>query len=542
MILRPHQLEAVSAIGRSAKGKVILPTGTGKSLIEFEIIRKRIKQQSKTGHGGIYAIFSPRILLSFQLLGQMSRYFIGHKLQALYMNINSGEFSAEELIRLQARMGLEPEHIKSTTSTDAIAKIMKSAEERNCPLLIACTYHSAPQLWSAASDVNADLQYLVYDEAQYTVDNTAFSQTLDYVSKGKYFFTATPRITDSDCGNGMNNEHSYGTELFRKTPRQMIEAGEMIGPAIHLVGVKGDYQGCDLTHDFGGIVRAIKDAFIEHKDTVKRFAKDPDKIGAKMMIVGDGQKAIIGIHECPEFAQMRIELPDVKIYMLCTDFGIYINGKHVSSANNRSKEELLLELQSLSIEDDAIVVHIDMLAEGIDVPGITGIMPFRNMGDAKFLQNLGRGTRLHQLDRAGLYAGEIQPNDKDNLIKPYCWLILPVFLANATDFTHRYLNMIERLRYEYEFKSDELIVLDNSNAITEEDDIPEVGDINQVGRMTPTTIKDFLHDIEDAEFIDSLAERTFRAKKMDKVEMFTLLCARMFMSDDSRIDWAREGF
>ena len=75
--------------------------------------------------------------------------------------------------------------------------------------------------------------------------------------------------------------------------------------------------------------------------------------------------------------------------------------------------------------EDAIMIHIDILTEGIDLPSITGVMPFRELNTLKLLQTIGRSARLLMTDRQRLYSGQTKPKDWAHYVKPYCWLILP---------------------------------------------------------------------------------------------------------------------
>ena len=138
-----------------------------------------------------------------------------------------------------------------------------------------------------------------------------------------------------------------------------------------------------------------------------------------------------------------------------------LSGVIVARTTNRDKEELVKHLNSLEDTDEAIIFHVDMLAEGLDVPGITGVMPFRNLKKNKLLQNLGRGTRLVDADRRRLYADEIQPKDWECYVKPFCWLIMPVLSSYSYDFKRRAQDWVSALRSEYEFDSSELVIEDN---------------------------------------------------------------------------------
>lgn len=238
-ILRLHQEEAVQAILKAKKGKVVLPTGTGKTVVEAEVILRTIVKKAKSGDAGVFVIFAPRIILTFQLLREIGQHLAFNGIDPIYLNVNTGEFNNEELTKLMFQMGLQPEKITSTTSAAEIARKMTQAQQLKRPLIIASTYHSAYQIDNAQSLCDIDIETFTYDESQYCVERGDFSETPKYRGNQKYFYTATPKDTNASDGIGMNNEELFGKVLYRKSPREMIEAGEMVGPAIHLVGVRG---------------------------------------------------------------------------------------------------------------------------------------------------------------------------------------------------------------------------------------------------------------------------------------------------------------
>ena len=65
-----HQLEVLDILKKNNKGKIILPTGTGKTLIQGLDLYNRISKESGFG---IYIVLSPRIMLSYQLLTEFHR-------------------------------------------------------------------------------------------------------------------------------------------------------------------------------------------------------------------------------------------------------------------------------------------------------------------------------------------------------------------------------------------------------------------------------------------------------------------------------------
>ena len=105
-------------------------------------------------------------------------------------------------------------------------------------------------------------------------------------------------------------------------------------------------------------------------------------------------------------------------------------------------------MQALHDTDNAIFLHIDILAEGIDLPSITGVLPLRNLTDMKLTQTIGRATRLFPSDRKNLYTNKVKASEKEKYVKPWCWVILPYFLKNIESssmegFLRKILNTYE---------------------------------------------------------------------------------------------------
>jgi hypothetical protein len=61
---------------------------------------------------------------------------------------------------------------------------------------------------------------------------------------------------------------------------------------------------------------------------------------------------------------------------------------------------------------------------------LQGKMPTR----AKIIQNVGRSTRLHKMDRSNIRKGLINNNDLSKWVKPYCAVILP-YWDSRSEFT-----------------------------------------------------------------------------------------------------------
>ena len=527
MKLREHQSDCRDYImtNNFSRGKIILPTGTGKTFIEATLICDEIEKNQKEGkYGGVHVICCPRILLSLQLLQEVGTIASERNLQIYYMNVNSGEFASDELEQVVASFGLQVYEVCSTTSFTEIKEKAEQAKSMNMPIIIVSTYHSAYQIQMAGLEVGT----WINDEAHYLVSNGDFGQIPKYSCNKMFFCTATPKLTDDEeNGKGMQNVELFGEQLFFKSPKEMVDKGEMVKPAIHLVGVLGQDCSTDLSKDYGSQAASVFDVFNFHRKAIREHSSIPGRVGAKLVVVCDGQKSLLGIFRSKQMTafikENREQNKKVNLYALSSDFGIYRNGIYNRRADNTSKEKLMKDLKALKSEDEAIIFHVDMIAEGIDVPGITGVMPFRNMGKIKFLQNVGRASRLFGDDRTKLYEGSLIPRDFKNYIKPYAWIILPIFLGNSNDSISRYKEYIRLLRSEYGFDSSELILMDNTNGISQDKDFDEVAKLEKALHSAGQGIKNFVRQLEDEEQLTIMADMFFRTSLCTDMQRATVI-------------------
>ena len=523
--LRQHQKEASDACIKEIIGYVNLPTGTGKTTIEIDVVRRLILENQKTTYGGVFVIVSPRIILSFQHLKNFHDELSSEKIDAYYMNVNSGHFSDKDLDRIKAGFGLQAYAIPSTTNFLEIKTQYDWCVANNKPLIISATYDSVSRVQMAGIPVDT----YIFDEAHFMVDAGNYNEATKYVSKRKYFFTATPKTTDSNDGKGMNNSDLFGKCIYKRTPKQMIEAGEMVKPAIHLVSChliptqdidgakkyKDDENKLEMSYDYKGIWRGIVSAHERHKLAIQEHSISPGKIGAKLLIILEGQRQLEGIYKTKEFKDYIAS--GKKVFALSSDFGIFFRNQ-LFGIKNQTRQDFLSDIMGLKLEDDCIILHVEMLTMGIDVPGITGIMPFRNMGKISFLQNLGRSTRLHTEDRTNLYNETLKPLDFKNYVKPYAWIVLPVFTANSTDYVERYKDIVRYMRSEYDFSPDELVIIHNRNSETVLEPFDEVNEHEREIRSISDGLHEYIHTLEDEEIMTVISDTFFKNNQLNDKE------------------------
>lgn len=111
-----------------------------------------------------------------------------------------------------------------------------------------------------------------------------------------------------------------------------------------------------------------------------------------------------------------------------------------------SREEILKEMEK---DKHCIIIHYDMLSEGIDVPSVTGTILGRHMNETKTIQTNGRAVRLCEHDAKLVNKAHLEnkpyifsPKNKtfrENVMhKPYSYFVIQV-----TGDTNQIVNQVK---------------------------------------------------------------------------------------------------
>lgn len=502
--LRKHQMEAIQACTTDSnhKGKIILPTGSGKTLIEAEIIYDTIVRVQKDEELPVIKVNSSRILLCFQLFEEIFSYLNSKGITARYINYNSGNADDRYYIAELRKLGGAYREIISTTSSEAVIEAYQKASKENLPLIVFSTYHSSEKF----AEAKIIPHLTIHDEAHNLVSNE-FYKAANLPSNANFFFTATEKITDGENGLGMNNPYIFDNMIYTKSPKEMIDEGEMVPPYIHIIKAKnGQTVDLDkLERDYEALVKSISDAFMAHQKKIRETSYSPTELGAKVLVVCRGQQDLMEMFKTQVFTTFRTENPDIHLFALSSDFGLYNDGEmQQAPVTNAKKYMFLKKVKSLGANEKAIIFHVDMIGEGIDVPGITGVIPFRNCELSKFVQNIGRASRLHKKDRERLYAGEISPADRSKWIKPYSWVIIPNFLENSDGFYARFRDIVYKLRNEFGYIPKQHTVIDNVKGFSPEEEIDKVNEKTRSHSRAKSGLEEFSHEFEDVSVVEKV--------------------------------------
>ncbi len=451
--LRSHQIDALLRIKNESIGQVSIPTGTGKTLIQLHIHLLDMMEKSKNNQSGVYVITAHRLALCNQLFNDfvyMARF--ENNIECDFLSVSSDNYSMKNIHKsikkrnkhlkqndVSDRLSSDDIEVKNTTNSDEIVNFVNESKSNKKHCVIIATYDSFDRLNKIPV-----IDVCTYDEA-HTITRDDYWSNVEKVKpriQKQFFFTATRK--ESDCKRGMNRVDFYGELLFEKSPREMVEKGEIVRPNnFHVIQVQND-EGYSYDNPLM-TVRAITEGFINHRVKVKEHSSKPKSLGAKLLVTCDGSVQLNDVVNDIAF-RTWCEQNNIHMFSVNSEYGDFCNFERIKSRNT-----IIDKMNELSDSDDAIFLHVDILAEGIDLPAITGVMPIRDMTKSKLTQTLGRATRLLAEDRRRLYLPDghkdkIYPTEYQKFVKPWAWVLIPNYLL---DDANRIQTLIDEVYDNY---------------------------------------------------------------------------------------------
>ena len=497
---RLHQINALNCLKDVTIGQVTIPTGTGKTRIQVDVHISDMIEKTKNGQTGVYVIGAHRLALCSQLLFDIMEVAIPCGLDFNVLQVNSNNFT-NDAIRTQLRKeGKVDDNLRafndliskglSTTRQDEVLDFVNKAKAMNRHVVIVATYHSINKL-----AILPEIDICTYDEAHITLGEN-FTDNISQVQpiiKKNFFFTATRKVVGTF--SGMNDTEKFGEVLYSLSPRTMIEAGEIVPPRLHSIRISEDAEDGDYDNN-KMLIKTISESFTQHKAMIKECSANPDLIGAKLLVSCTGSKELKTIIASMPF-RLWCDDHNIKVFSFSTndEVGYRFNFKEVT------RTELFSKMNDLTDNEDAIIFHIDILTEGIDLPSITGVMPLRNLNQSKLIQTIGRATRLLSHDRKQLYTGQIQPNQPNTYVKPYCWFLVPQLFESLGDFNSM-KRLLRDIMNSYDVRPEEFSSMDRFVANFEAV-LPKVTSEDEVARREKEcNLSHIFEDIYMAEWID----------------------------------------
>ena len=342
--LRQHQHDVVNAMIENRKGKIIVPTGGGKTLCMITDAKREFESNNKT-----IVVVAPRILLAQQLCADFLN-IIGED-NVSVMHVHSGKTN-----------------YYTTTNSAEVYNWKALNWKRN--RLIFTTYHSLHRIQE--SDIAVDTIY--FDEAHNSVQKN-FYLAVEWFSdhaKRAYYLTATPKHSTSVRQPGMNDDWIYGQVISQIPAPELVDKGIILPPKVKVkkIDVQDD---CRFKHE--------KDC-----DYVISSIDDMDK--DKVLICARSTKQIVSLVTLSKFVN-ELSWRGYSYMYITSKTGAIVDGEKVT----RQQFFDILNTWGQDVDKKFVVIHHSILSEGINVKGLEAALFLRNMNYITISQTIGRVIR-----------------------------------------------------------------------------------------------------------------------------------------------------
>ena len=381
MKLYPHQQTMIQSLSENDRGWLSCPTGGGKTFTFITDARRFLNP------GNVVVVVAPQLLLSQQLFNEFDKHL--QDVNFMWRQISS-EGKTFERDRSTLKFRLIPPK-SPTTVVDEISDTYRIAQKAQLPLILFVTYDSLNRIVSSGIPIEATY----YDEAHNACSSDHFNavEQISQTSKKNYFFTATPKYTSSHSvtGAGMDNVGVYGEQIANVKFADLVNLGVIVRPYLHLQLSNANSSELDeVSVDIDTIMETVNYYETAHYET-----------GAhKILVACRGTK---NIQEIRKGLMKWANKKGYDILSMDTGNGGYVNQDQICTGPNKSIFFAKLDELGKDLTQKMIVLHYDMLGEGIDVKAFTGTLFLRNMGSKiKSVQAMGRVIRTSPGKKYGI--------------------------------------------------------------------------------------------------------------------------------------------
>jgi hypothetical protein len=390
--LLTHQQTMLDAMLSNDKGYLTCGTGGGKTFTFITDCRRFLKP------GNVIVVVAPQLLLSEQLFGEFDLHL--SDVDFVYRQVSSeAKTWTRDRKNLKFRPKVQPK--PATTFVDKILDTYRIAQKAQQPLILFTTYKSLDRI--VAADIPISVAY--FDEAHNATETANFSavESISENADHAYFFTATPRRSESANGKGFDNVSVYGQHIANIKFSELIQSGSIVRPYLHLQTSNANSKNLDeISADVDTLMEAVNYYETEHYET-----------GAhKILVACRGTTNIQGMR----LAMMKWA-NDKGYDLLSVDSvnGGYLNDRQISAPSTKGKFLEKLDVMGKDLTQKMIVLHYDMLGEGIDVKAFTSTVFLRNIcSNIKAVQAMGRVIRSSPGKKYGIVTIIQHGDDTDD--------------------------------------------------------------------------------------------------------------------------------
>ena len=436
--LYPYQKDCVDKVMQNFdingfKNNIVLPTGAGKTVIIEHLIGEFINKIDKPC---VFSVACHRIMLSYNLYGRILSKLNEYNIKNLVVYINnSGDIpeSDEEIIERLMKSGIEIKKFNSLKHPKmSIDRDIKNGNY----VFIVSLYQSFDKI--VESNINID--FMFYDECHISCQPNLYPSLKSIVQNNcKYnlFFTATPVINDSENNN--SNIDVYGENIITVLPKELV-VSKHLTPIKLVLMRKTNNQGIEIVNGDDEIVKAktIVESTINISKRMFNHIKEDSNgtVEGTILLAVPGNKVIQEYLTNKKF-KSYIVANKINVYITSSEFGGNVNSDNYQFSDNTKNLSMLnfiTALKSMNADEKNIIINIDQLTEGIDLPNISSVILFRayDGSSQKLIQCIGRAVRRADIDRQHITNKNVKWHEHQKFIKPFAYIVVPEFCyANA---------------------------------------------------------------------------------------------------------------
>jgi hypothetical protein len=177
-----------------------------------------------------------------------------------------------------------------------------------------------------------------------------------------------------------------------------------------------------------------------------------------------------------------------------------ITSKNGARIDNIKVDRELVFLPALTTSKNCLIFHYDILSEGIDVDGITGVALMRNMGLSKLLQTIGRAVRVYKP----------APGSKR-------WALISVSVINGDhDDKENVKYYVSAIRNGgYNISAEDVVETGKPRHQADTESVDDAYDPAKSNFNNLFSIDSIIHEVEEEDFFDRLRSQSFTEETVD---------------------------
>lgn len=339
------------------RGKLIMPCGTGKSLIAYWSTQK-IKAKTV-----IVAV--PSLALVKQSLEDWTSEYLAEGVHPEWMAVCSDDSvgkmrEADSTVATVYEAGIPT----TTDPTEIVNFIQKKSKN---PKVIFTTYQSSPKLADACKQEGLTIDLLIADEAHKTVGrkDKKFATLLSDENikiKQRMFMTATERVYRQGNENiaSMDDESVYGKIFHQMSFKQAIDDGIICDYKILTVAVSGS---------------EVANLMAEHTDVTAQLGNQKVETDAHNLAAGIAIEKVFEKHKIKHALSFHRSIKRAEDFNKQQDAfsgklgsKLLIENRNISSKLSAGQRSQLLT--DFTASERSLISNARCLTEGVDIPSI----------------------------------------------------------------------------------------------------------------------------------------------------------------------------